>query len=480
MTVRRRNILWLMTDEQRADSMGYEGHPWAHTPNLDRVARAGVRFASAYTPSPVCVSARACMLTGRAGSSIGMLNNHHILDPDDPGFLTWRFAAAGYQVASFGKHHYQCARRAFDVEAGSSLGERVHPFYYKVPVDAEAAGVVRYSGPFPWLFAGRFPGEVADTPEMRNVDLALDWVRRRDPGRPFFLRLSFLAPHTPVVTPAPFDTLVDPDCIDLPIDRLEVGQFATATHREHLGDIAGTRRMTDEEIRRARQCYYGYVACVDNVFGQLLDELRNMGELDNTIIVYVSDHGTHLGDHGFFQKQSFWEASVRVPMFFSGPGIQKREEAVTSPVNAGSLLPTLLDLVGLPAAAGLGVPELVEFPSVASTLRGDAVDELSPVFSEIDFGVWCYRDGDRYVMIRDGDWKLALYRDPGGRGQRAGAEDRMLFNLADDPGECCNLAADPACASVVASLVDKIDTWDHSRQLKAPTVDKTKQSRRAS
>ncbi len=480
MTVRRPNILWLMTDEQRADSMGYEGHPWAHTPNLDRVARAGVRFASAYTPSPVCVSARACMLTGRAGSSIGMLNNHHILDPDDPGFLTWRFAAAGYQVASFGKHHYQCARRAFDVEAGSGLGERVHPFSYRVPVDAEDAGVVRYKGPFPWLFAGRFPGEVADTPEMRNVDLALDWVRRRDPRRSFFLRLSFLAPHTPVVTPAPFDNLVDPDCIDLPIDRPEAGQFATATHREHLGDIAGTQRMTDEEIRRARQCYYGYVACVDNVFGQLLDELRNMGEVDNTIIVYVSDHGTHLGDHGFFQKQSFWEASVRVPMFFSGPGIQKREEAVTSPVNAGSLLPTLLDLVGLPAVVGLDVPEVVEFPSLASTLRGDAVDEPSPVFSEIDFGVWCYRDGDRYVMIRDGDWKLALYRDPGGRGQRAGAEDRMLFNLADDPGECCNLAADPACASVVTALVDKIDTWDHSRQLKAPTVDKTKRSRGAS
>jgi len=474
MTAKRPNILWLMTDEQRADSMGYEGHPWAHTPNLDRVAQAGVRFTSTYTPSPVCVSARACMLTGRAGSSIGMLNNHHVLDPDAPGFLTWRFAAAGYQVASFGKHHYQCARQAFDVEGGSGLGERVHPFYYRVPVDKEDADVVKHKGPFPWLFAGRFPGQVADTPEMRNVDLALDWVRRRDPGRPFFLRLSFLAPHTPVVTPAPFDTLVDPDCIDLPIDRPETGQFATTTHREHLVELAGTQRMTDEEIGRTRQCYYGYVACVDDIFGQLLDELRSTGELDNTIIAYVSDHGTHLGDHGFFQKQSFWEASVRVPMFFSGPGIQEREEAVTSPVNTGSLLPTLLDMVGL------GVPEVVEFPSLASTLRGDVVDEPSPVFSEIDFGVWCYRDGDRYVMIRDGDWKLALYRDPGSRGQRAGTEDRMLYNLADDPGEYCNLAADPAFVSVMAALVDSIDAWDHSRQLKTPTVDRTKQSRGAS
>ena len=95
-----------MTDEQRADSMGYEGASWARTPNLDRVALAGTRFAAAYTPSPVCVPARACMLTGRAGSTIGVLNNHHWLNLADPRFLTWRFAAAGYQVASLGKQHY--------------------------------------------------------------------------------------------------------------------------------------------------------------------------------------------------------------------------------------------------------------------------------------------------------------------------------------------------------------------------------------
>ena len=112
----RPNILWLMADEQRVDSLGYTGTSWAHTPNLDRVALAGTRFTSAYTPSPVCISARACMLTGRAGSSIGMLGNHHWLNLDNPRFLTWAFAAEGYQVASFGKHHYGSTRRAFDFE----------------------------------------------------------------------------------------------------------------------------------------------------------------------------------------------------------------------------------------------------------------------------------------------------------------------------------------------------------------------------
>ena len=227
---KRPNILWLMTDEQRADSMGYEGTPWARTPNLDRVARAGTRFSAAYTPSPVCVPARACMLTGRAGSSIGVLSNHHWLNLDDPRFLTWQLAAAGYQVASFGKQHYNCFWRAFDTEAPLAPDERVHYYHYQVAVDAREAGVVRYDGGrWPWLFAGRYPGTVDDTPEAQAVRGALDWLRAapgkggdRDRSRPFFLRVSFRAPHTPVVTPAPFDTMIDPEAIDLPLDYVKL------------------------------------------------------------------------------------------------------------------------------------------------------------------------------------------------------------------------------------------------------------------
>ena len=459
----RPNILWLMADEQRADSLGYTGTPWAHTPNLDRVALAGTRFTSAYTPSPVCISARACMLTGRAGSSIGMLSNHHRLNLDNPRFLTWAFAAGGYQVASFGKHHYGSTRRAFDFEYQHVLGDRVHYFAYKVPVDVEAAGVVRYDGgKSPWLFAGRFPGTVDDMPEMHVVNQALDWMQRRDPARPYFLRLSFNAPHTPVVTPAPFDTLVDADAIDLPLDRSQDMDFVSTTHREHFCDYAGTHRLTAAQIRRARQCYYGHVACVDHVFGRLLDALEALGELDNTIIAYVSDHGTHLGDHGFFQKQSYWEAAARVPFFFTGPGI--RPQAIDTPVNVGSLLPTLLDL------AGLAVPAQVQFPALGATLREGAPPEATPVFSEIDYGIWHYRLGDRYVMIRDGRWKLSLYRDPRNPARYAGSEDRVLFDLDTDPQEYHNLASDPAYAPVVDALIAKIDAWDRARPIVEPSL----------
>jgi arylsulfatase A-like enzyme len=453
-----------MTDEQRADSMGYEGAPWARTPNLDRVALAGTRFSAAYTPSPVCVPARACMLTGRAGSTIGVLNNHHWLNLDDPRFLTWRFAAAGYQVASLGKQHYGCPRRAFDWEGGVVLGERVGYFKYLVPVDEAEAGIVRYDGKSPWLFAGRYPGDVDDTPEMHNVEAALDWVRRRDPSRPYLLRVSFNAPHTPVVTPAPFDTLIDPEAIDLPIDNPEAMEATSRTHREYLMDYAGTQRLTEAQIRRARQCYYGHVAFVDHAFGALLDALEEMGELENTVIAYVSDHGTHLGDYGFFQKQSFWEVSARVPFFLAGPGIRQAADAVSTPVNVGSLLPTLMDL------AGIEVPEDVQYPSLAPALRNGMGIDPQPVFSEIDFGIWHYRLGDRCVMIRDGRWKLTLYRDPREPYRFAASEDRVLYDLETDAQERHNLASDPAYAQVMDDLVHKIDEWDRARAVTPPSL----------
>jgi arylsulfatase len=453
-------MLWLMTDEQRADSMGYAGTPWAQTPHLDRIASSGVRFTAAYTPSPVCVSARACMLTGRAGSSIGMLNNHHVLALDDPRYLTWQFAAAGYQVASFGKQHYNGHRRAFDMEGGRVLGEQVGYFSYRVPVDADQAGMVRYDGgESPWLFAGRYPGTVDDTPEMENVRQALDWVSRRDPSRPYLLRVSLNAPHTPVVTPAPFDRLIDADAIALPIDSPETMTFSSETQRCFLCAYAGTQRLDPAQIRRARQCYYGHVAFVDHVFGRLLEGLADISELDNTVIAYVSDHGAHLGDHGFFQKQSFWDAAARVPFFFVGPGIAAQE--IATPVNAGSLLPTLMD------RAGIEVPGDVHYPSLVAALADRAPIAAEPVFSEIDLGLWGYRSGERRVMVRDGHWKLILYRDPRDHERFAGCEDAVLFDLEADPDERCNLAPDPPYRHVIEKLSAKIDAWDRSRPIVA-------------
>ena len=462
----RPNILWLMTDEQRTDTMGVYGSPWGQTPNLDRLAHEGVRFDAAYTPSPVCISARACMLTGHTASTTGVLSNHHVLPDDNPRFLTWEFARAGYQVASFGKHHYASKRQAFDVEGGVHVGPKVGCCRFHVDVDPDEYGVVQYQAGavWEWLFAGRYPGTIEETPEHHNVGQCLKWLRQRDPNRPFFLRASFLAPHTPVVTPAPYDTMVDPATVRIPLDRPGEVPGVPDVISQHLQKQAGSHVFTEAQVLRTRQCYYGYMACTDHCFGLLLEAMRDMGELDHTLIVFVSDHGTHLSDHGFYQKQSFYDASARVPYFFAG-GAVADSVVVRNPVSTGSLLPTLMEMVGL------DVPGHVQFGSVAQAVASGHEPAAEPVFSEIDYGVWKgYRLGDRYVMVRDGKWKMGLFRDPTAPARLPTDDGLMLHDMDADPGERHNLAASPAHAAIRRDLLAKIDAWDAAREIREPTI----------
>lgn len=447
------NVLWILTDEQRADSLGCYGAPWAVSPCLDGLAARGVRFTAAYTPSPVCVSARAAMLTGQMNSRLGVLNNHQSLAPERARFLTHSLAEAGYAVASFGKHHYNCRQvKAFPLEGGSVLDDRAGYTEYKVPVNEVDAGVVYYPTEFRhWIMAGRFPGTIEQTAEAKNAQLAVDWLAARDTALPFLLRLSVNAPHTPVLAPPPYDTLIDPDRIDLPLDGPDDLDLP-APIRENLIETAGTWRLNPEQVRRMRQVYYGRVAFLDEVLRRFLAQAEGLGALDNTYIVFTSDHGCHLGDHGFVQKQSFYEASARVPFLIVGPGIAPG--TVTTPVNIGSILPTCLDW------AGVGIPAPADFPSLAADLRAGREPAAEPVFSEIDFGIWQYRSGDRYVMVRDGDWKLALFRDPRDPGRFAADDGIMLHHLATDPGERTNLAARPEHQDTIRRLLALIDQRD--------------------
>jgi len=447
------NILWILTDEQRADSLGSAGSMWARTPCLDDLAAGGIRFDAAYTPSPVCVPARAALLTGQTCSRLGVLNNHHALLPARARFLTHELRDREYQTASFGKSHYNCrCGWAFDIETGRVLDDKVGYMEYRVPVDERTAGVVYYPSEFRhWVLAGRFPGAIEETAESLNAREALDWLRQRDRQLPFLLRLSLNAPHTPVVAPAPYDTLIDPDAITLPFDTRDSLPLPEPI-REHLCEVAGAQHLTRDQIRRGRQVYYGRAAFVDEVVRRFLDEAQHAGALDNTLIVFTSDHGCHLGDHGFFQKQSFYEASVRVPLIVAGEMVAPA--TVETPVNIASLLPTMLEL------AGIDVPQSVDYPSLASTICSGAEPPAIPIVSELDFGVWDYRDGHRYTMVRDGNWKLALFRDPEAPDRFRDDDGAMLHNLSDDPGERHNLAGDPQCAAVQQRLLELIDEWD--------------------
>ncbi|MEM1213152.1 MAG: sulfatase-like hydrolase/transferase [Planctomycetota bacterium] len=460
----RPNVLWIMTDEQRCDSMGCYGSAWAKTRRLDGLARRSVTFDSAYTPSPVCVPARVAMLTGYRPSTCGVYTIHDPLPAERARFLTQNFTDAGYQTASFGKQHYNSAGlKAFDHESFRIVGDRVKPLGYVDPADEAGADMVQYPGEDAssrWVLAGRLPGTLDDMPEARVVEDARAWLGSRDPQRPFFLRVSFNGPHTPVVAPAPYDTQTDPDAIDLPIDRYPGAEptLPPTLHRA-LVHRSGTHRLSDAQVRRARQVYYGLVSALDALVGRMLDTIAELGLERDTVVAFCSDHGAHLGDHGFFQKQSFFEASARVPLILYDPRAESFcGSRVTRPVSTGSLLPTLLTL------CGLAVPEDVDYPVLPGTSVGSSETPGCPVVSEIAYGERGGRGHDRYVMLRDGRWKLTVFKDRYDPDRLPAYDGLMLFDLLNDPHERRDLAPridqDPAVRDTVKGLLDELARID--------------------
>ena len=456
----RPHVLWLMTDEQRPDSLGCYRSPWAHSPRLDELAAEGALFENAYSPSPVCVPCRSSLITGNAASTNGVLHNQARLRPGAAS-LVWRFEDAGYQTAMFGKKHYFLPgkRPAFQTEAGMTTDRFVEAEHYGNQFNPAEFDALQYE-PEPnqkeqrrWILAGRFPVDENRSAEAQNIALAIDWLSRRDESKPFFLCVSFNAPHTPTVCPARFLPLVDPAKIRLPLPG--DADLAGQPKRESvlLRGFQGTQRLSRAQIGKARHYYYARVAFVDAMFGRLIDWMRSRRLLDNTIIAFVSDHGAHLGDHGMLQKQTFYEQVATVPYFFWGKDFVRRGARLKRPVSILSLVPTLLELAGAPHQG-------VDGQSLAYAVTKGSEPVSQPAFSEIAFGYQGYRDADRQVMIRDGDFKLSLFPD-------GGDSDGALYDLRQDPGEMHNLYSAPGKRELIRKLRSKIGEWDRSRRRNA-------------
>ncbi len=441
-----------MTDEHRTDSLGCYDSPWARTPCLDRLASEGVVFESAATPSPVCVPARVSLLSGMLPHQTGVLSNAY-------SDTTWRpltdiFHEHGYQSASFGKQHY-LRSDAFETSGNHVLSEAVHYFGYEKGRSHEDYSGVRYPREDrQWVFAGRFPEDPARAAEAEVVESSWEWLNQRDPSRPFFLRVSFNGPHTPVVAPGPFDDMLDADAISVPGASAPIPDDAPRWVREFLRDAQGSHRLTEAELRRARQCYYGLVSFLDSQFGRIVDRMETAGLLEDTIVAFVSDHGAHLGDHGMMQKQTFYEPVVTVPYFYWAPGRIAAGARARRPVETLSLMPTLLDLAGLP------VPDYCRDLSLASALGTGEEPPERPVISEISQGTWGYRPEDRLVMVRRGEWKLVLFYDGPATDPMSERADASLYNLDADPLELTNLIRAPEHSDLIASLIADIAARD--------------------
>jgi choline-sulfatase len=363
--VTRPNILWIQTDEQRADSLGCTGERPVRTPNIDALAERGVRFANHFVQSPVCVPSRVCELTGRYAHQTGVFDNgvQYAKGTWPDGLTTFPgvFARHGYRTANLGKWHtpsHKTWQENWDFQLfwdydkkrpRSPYGDVAWFFGLGEDYDEAEHELLTYRlcGHSPVVLSGRYPdlpGGV--TPRSHLADRAIDWLRDADSDRPFLLRVSFLDPHTPVLPSEPWYSMYAGEDWDW-----DVPDDASLESRPRY-ELTDARRERYRELSYAERCrmrasYYGLVSEVDHHVGRLVDALRNNGQLDRTIVVCTSDHGCMLGEHGQYHKSVYYDHVTRVPFLICGPDVSAgTREDLTQVIDLG---PTLLDLAGLSA-----------------------------------------------------------------------------------------------------------------------------------
>lgn len=438
------NVLFLISDDLN-NRLGCYGDPDVQTPNIDRLAARGVRFQHSYCQFPLCGPSRNSLLTGLYPNSTGILANSQIFRQSIPTHysLSQAFRLDGYFAARIGKlYHYNVPK---------SVGTNGHDDPGSWELELNPAGCDRlieepdifslrknsFGGTLSWYASPRPDAEHTDGMLAEDAKWVLERCAKRN-DRPFFLAVGFYRPHTPYVAPKPyFDRYdqakmpvvqgVEQDVQDLPADAL-------GSHKKDH------ELLTDKLRREAIQAYYASTTFMDAQVGAVLDALDETGLADNTIVVFTSDHGYHLGEHGLWQKMSLFEQSARVPMIIAAPGIQGGKVAQT-PVGLIDLYPTLTELCGVTAPANLQGQSLVEVMK-DTTLpgRGWSLSQVTrgPVSNR--------RHG---YSIRTQRWRYTRWNN--------GDNGHELYDHSGDSAEQANLADSPDHKAIVTKLNTLLD-----------------------
>ncbi|KEO51352.1 sulfatase [Thioclava indica] len=443
------NIIFLLPDQLRHDFLGCYGANFLSTPAIDALAAQGTRYETAISPSPICVPARASMLTGQPAHETGILNNASWLRPDhcQMGIHTWPelLAKAGYQTAAIGKMHF------YPWDIGEGFQHRViaedkrHIHVrddYHHALCAEGHG--KLHGKEMQGYAETKGAAINPLPDHLQPDRwvanrAADYLRSLEGDQPVAMMVGFPGPHCPYDPPADALGRIDPAGLPAALPRTEesakVLPELVAGYRQ---DWAGLdySDLSDAQIRAIRHHYAVSVERLDEDIAMLIETLRETGRLENTIVVFASDHGDYLGDFGLMGKGFFHEPSIRVPLIVTD--FRKPEPHVeTAPVTLVDLFPSFLSWAGLPPA-----------PQSRGTLLGASDNDRAI------FGVTA-----RGMMLRQGRWKLARYY--------VGSE--ALFDLQADPGEQENLIEQHPD---IRARLDKLMTTELLRGMVAGHADK--------
>lgn len=449
----RVNVLFVVSDDL-CNVLGCYGHPVVRTPNIDRLAAKAVRFDRAYCQFPLCNPSRSSFLTGLRPDTTKVYENATQFRKNIPDVQTLpqTFRKAGYFVARVGKlYHYGVpAQIGTDgLDDPPSWEKVVNPRGWdKDDEDKDLIFTLNPMGKGSARFGGTLSWHASDGPDDQQTDgkTATEVVKllEANKDRPFFLACGFFRPHTPYVAPKKYFEMYPADTLKLPQVPADHRQSAPAPA---FGSAKAEQdKMTDAQRRQALQAYYASVSFMDAQLGKLLDALDRLKLADRTVIVFISDHGYHLGEHGLWQKMSLFENSTRVPLIVYDPRSKGNGKGCARTVELVDLHPTLAELAGLPAPAGLegkSLKPLLDDPAAAwdkpaltQVSRGTptATGEVKPKGQPWFMGYSVRTERYRYT-----EWD-------------GGEKGTQLYDYETDPGELKNLAADPAHAETVKQM----------------------------
>lgn len=443
----RPNVLFILADDERFDTIHALGNDEIQTPNLDRLVNEGTSFTRAHIPSgtsgAVCMPSRAMLNSGKtlfhlygAGEQI----------PKEHTTMGQCFRENGYRTIGIGKWHNGPESYARSFSDGDEIFFGGMWDHWNVPVNAyHPDGVyenkVRTTPNF--FYANHPMDMIAEriTAGKHSTELFTDAAIRfieQPHDEPFFLYTAMLAPHDPRTMPEKYRNMYDPEKLSVPENFLPEPLFNFGFPIERDEQLVPFPH-TEDDVRKHLADYYAMISHIDENVGRLIDALERTGQLDNTIIVYTGDNGLSVGQHGLMGKQNLYDHSIRVPMILRGPGIPQNERR-DDYVYLLDMFPTLCDLCGVP------IPESVEGKSFEKVIRGEKGDRdcLYFAFTKLIRGV----KDERFKLIR---YKLA-------------PDDGQLFDLFKDPKETKNLYNDPRYRAIRDTLEQKLleqrDIWE--------------------
>ncbi len=462
--MQRPNILWICTDQQRWDTLGCYGNPYVHTPNLDRLAAQGVLFEHCYCQSPVCTPSRASFLTGRYPRTNRCRQNGQSI-PTDEVLVTKLLADEQTAGGLSGKLHISACHPKVAPTGERRVNDGYAEFHWSHHVDADWP-TNEY---FHWLQERGITYERRPFQESRFVEVSVPaayhqttWCAQQAINfmetaaafeHPWMFSVNFYDPHHPFDPPLEYLQRYLDHLADLPLPRYVSGELANKPifqQQDHQGayNTSGNypfTDMTDQDHQLIRAAYWAMIDLIDEQVGRMLDVLEQTGQREQTIVIFMSDHGEMLGDHGIYLKGPYcYEPAVRVPLLISWPGTIVNNCRSTALVELTDLAPTLLEAAGLPVHAGMQGRSLWSLLIGATDLNQHRADVYCEYYNAMP---WHKNPPAYATMLRTDRHKLVAMH---------GSDISELYDLTKDPDETYNLWNEPAYSETRATLLQRL------------------------